>query len=107
MVCEGIVYIGVTLDGYIAHKDGNIDYLMAETTFHPNLTEDQKKEDGDMGFQAFIDSIDIIIMGSGTLKAIPLEYPWAYGKTPVIVLSNSMKELPAGGDLEGTNMKIW
>ena len=92
-LCKGCVFIGTTLDGYIAQKDGNIDYLMDDNNYH-KMTDEQKKEDGDRGFSDFLASVDVVIMGRGTLQGIPLDHPWIYGDKPVIVLSDTLKELP-------------
>jgi dihydrofolate reductase len=50
------IFIGTSLDGYIADKYGGLDYLHAI----PNPTND------DMGYHSFISSIDAIIMGRTT-----------------------------------------
>lgn len=76
------VYIGTSLDGYIARKDGDIDWLVK---FESGVGED---------YAEFISKIDAIVIGRGTFDAV-LAFPsWPYDKI-VFVLSSSMKEVPA------------
>ncbi len=59
-----ILFIAASLDGYIARKDGSIDWLFA---------------DQDYGYKAFYDSISAIILGNNTYKqalTFP-EFPYA------------------------------
>lgn len=78
-----IVYIATSLDGYIARKDGNIDWLM----------EIPNPEQSDYGFSEFMDRVDGILMGKNTFETVKDFKPWPYEK-PVFVLSRSLKELP-------------
>ena len=79
----GIVYIAASLDGYIARKDGNIDWLM----------ESPNPENSDYGFSAFMDRIDAILMGRNTFETVIGFDQWPYTK-PVFVLSKNLEELP-------------
>lgn len=80
-----IVYIATSLDGYIARKDGNLDWLM----------ESPNPDNSDYGFSAFLGRIDGLLMGRNTFETV-LEFdPWPYPK-PVFVLSESMKKVPEG-----------
>ena len=77
------VYIGTSLDGFIARTDGNIDWLM-------------KFADADAieAYNEFIADIDVMVIGRGTFETV-LGFPsWPYNK-PVVVLSRSVKEVPA------------
>jgi len=80
-----IVYIATSLDGHIAKKDGNIEWLM----------EVPNPENSDFGFSEFIERIDGIIMGKNTFETVVGFNQWPYVK-PVFVLSNSLKSLPVG-----------
>jgi len=80
-----IVYIVTSLDGHIAKKDGNIDWLM----------EVPNPENSDFGFSEFMERIDGIIMGRNTFETVVGFDQWPYSK-PVFVLSNTLKTLPGG-----------
>ena len=78
------VFIATSLDGYIADKNGGIDW------FHsiPN------PENDDMGYVEFINRIDALVMGRTTFETvIGFDIPWPYSK-PVFVLSNKLNEIP-------------
>lgn len=80
------VFIATSIDGYIADKDGNIDWL----TSIPN------PENTDMGYEAFMSGIDALIMGRTTFETVcGFDMDWPYNK-PVFVLSNSLKQIPVG-----------
>lgn len=79
-----IVYIATSLDGYIADKNGGLDWLHAI----PNPDND------DFGFGAFMNRIDAIIMGRNTFETVcSFGGEWPYIK-PVFVLSNSLSSIP-------------
>ena len=76
------VYIGTSLDGFIARKDGDIGWLVQ---FENREVHDSYKE--------FISRIDAMVIGRGTFEKV-LTFPaWPYDKK-VFVLSNSMKQVP-------------
>ena len=78
------VFIATSLDGYIADKNGGLDWL--HSTPNPDSI--------DMGYGAFTDSIDALIMGRTTFETvISFDIDWPYTK-PVFVLSNTLKEIP-------------
>lgn len=77
------IYIAVSLDGYIARKDGSIDWL----------TEIENPDGGDFGFSDFMQSIDAIVMGRNTFESVLGFNQWIYTK-PVYVLSSTLKSIP-------------
>ncbi|MFY0626880.1 MAG: dihydrofolate reductase [Reichenbachiella sp.] len=77
------VYIGTSLDGYIASKDGSLDWLME----FPN------PDGSDFGFSAFMDRIDALVMGKNTFEKVLTFGEWPYNKK-VFVLSNTLKDIP-------------
>ena len=84
MRTKNSVFIATSLDGYIADKDGNIDWL--NSTSNPNQI--------DMGYSSFMDNIDALVMGRTTFETVcSFDMDWPYQK-PVFVLSNSMSEIP-------------
>jgi len=77
------VYVGTSLDGFIAREDGDIDWLV----------KFQNKEVHD-SYQKFINKIDAIVTGRGTYEKV-LGFPvWPYDKK-VFVLSTTLKQIPA------------
>ena len=72
------VFIAMSLDGYIAREDGSIDWLMKANELVP------KGEDG--GYQAFISTVDTIVMGRRSFEKVVTFDSWPYS-IPVIVLS--------------------
>jgi dihydrofolate reductase len=78
------VFIATSLDGYIADKDGKIDWLHAIP--NPN--------NADMGYEEFISQSDALIMGRNTFETVcGFDMEWPYQK-PVFVLINRMSEVP-------------
>mgnify|MGYP005995387151 CR=1 FL=1 len=78
------VFIATSLDGYIADKNGGIDWL--HSIPNPN--------NNDMGYVEFSNGIDALVMGRTTFETvIGFDVPWPYTK-PVFVLSNKLKEMP-------------
>ncbi len=78
------VYIATSLDGYIADKNGGIDWLYSVP--NPNKS--------DLGFNKFNEQIDAMVMGRNTFETVcGFDFDWPY-KIPVFVLSNSLKEVP-------------
>ena len=80
------VFIATSLDGYIARKDGSIDWLdKANTTVTPGE---------DCGFSKYIESVDVLVMGSNTFeKVLSFGGDWFYS-IPVVVLSRQKLEIP-------------
>lgn len=78
------VFIATSLDGYIADKNGGIDWLHSI----PN------PDNIDMGYSEFTNQIDAIIMGRKTFETVcRFDMEWPYEK-PLFVLSNSMTHIP-------------
>lgn len=76
------VYIGTSLDGFIAKADGNIDWL----TQYAN-------DDAIHAYEEFMNGVDAIVIGRGTFEKI-LTFPsWPYNKK-AFVLSTTLKKLP-------------
>jgi dihydrofolate reductase len=78
------VFIATSIDGYVADKNGGIDWLHSI----PN------PDNIDMGYSEFTSQIDALVMGRTTFETVcGFDMDWPYEK-PVFVLSNSLKELP-------------
>ena len=86
------VYIATSADGYIAAPDGGVDWLHTAG----NLEADMGSED--MGFKAYIDSVDCMIMGRKCMEMISsmnlIPEQWPYGDMRIAVLSHTVKEPP-------------
>jgi dihydrofolate reductase len=81
---SNFVYIGTSLDGYIATPDGSLDWL----SYVPNPQGD------DLGFSEFMDRVDAVVMGRKTFETLlGFGVGWHYSK-PGIVLSSTMKSVP-------------
>lgn len=69
------VYIAMSLDGFIARKDGSIDWL-----------ETAQKSGEDYGYARFHASIDTIVVGRKTYDQVLGFEPWPYaGKRCIVV----------------------
>ena len=77
-----LVYIGTSLDGFIARKDGDIEWL---TQF--------ANEEAMHAYEEFMKRVDAIVIGKGTFEKI-LTFPsWPYEKK-AFLLSTSIKQVP-------------
>lgn len=93
-MATGHVFIASSLDGYIARRDGDVSWLT------PNGVGNE-----DHGYNAFMGSVDGIIMGRGTWDVVSCFDPWPFDK-PVIVLSSRITEddLPHG---QSRSVRVW
>jgi dihydrofolate reductase len=77
------VFIAVSIDGYIAREDGDIEWL----------TSIPAPPGEDYGFKEFMNRIDAVVMGRGTYEVIKNFPEWYYSRH-VYVLSSKLKEIP-------------
>src|SRR5262245_20989144 len=80
------IHMAASLDGFIARKDGRVDWLETSDEFVDGDTMDP-------GFvEAFLKTIDCYVMGSRTYEtALSFESKglgWSYGDKPVFVLTS-------------------
>ena len=80
---SNFIYIATSIDGFIAKKDGGIDWLF----------EVPNPDSSDFGFSDFINNIDAIVMGRNTYELVLTFGNWPYNK-PVFVLSKTLKSVP-------------
>ena len=79
------VFIAVSVDGFIARPDGDVDWL---DEYEPLGAGD------DGGYSDIFNAVDALVMGRGAFEKV-LEFdPWPYETKPVIVLSKSLSEVP-------------
>ncbi len=74
-----VMYLGMSVDGFISRPDGGIDWL-----------ETVDVGDDDLGFTDFMASIDSLIMGRVTFEQfLGFGVPWPYGDVQVVILSTT------------------
>lgn len=88
------IHMAASLDGFIARKDGRVDWMETPDEFAGGETMDAAY------VEAFLKTIDCYVMGSRTYEtALRFEaqgHGWAYGDKPTFVLSR--RELPRSRD---------
>jgi dihydrofolate reductase len=77
------VFIATSLDGFIARRDGAIDWLPT----------DGSGDAGDHGYTAFTAGIDAVVMGRNTFEVVLGFGGWHFTK-PVVVLSSRDVAIP-------------
>ncbi|MCC9654515.1 dihydrofolate reductase family protein [Rhodopirellula halodulae] len=86
MSADVSVFIATSLDGFIARKDGDLDWLDQANATVP--------EGEDCGYAEFMKSVDVLVMGRNTYQKVRTFGAWPYGETPVVVLSQNTIEFP-------------
>jgi len=83
------VFVGASVDGFIARANGDLDFL-PEGGGEPH------------GYVEFIASVDAIVIGRKTFEKVLTMGPWPYGDKRVVVLSSRPVDLSAasGGAVE-------
>ena len=88
------IHMAASLDGFIARKDGSVDWLETSDEFADGDTMDPAF------VETFLKTIDCYVMGSRTYEtALHFEaqgFGWAYGDKPTFVLTS--RELPRTRD---------
>lgn len=83
------VFVGTSLDGFIARPGGELDFLPAGGG-EPH------------GYEAFFASVDAVVIGRKTYETVLTFDGWPYGGKPVFVLSTrAPAPAPDGVDIEG------
>jgi len=84
------IHMAASLDGFIARRDGRVDWLETSDEFADGATMDPEF------VAAFLKTIDCYVMGSRTYEtALNFEakgFGWSYGDKPVFVLTR--RDLP-------------
>ena len=78
---KGSVFVGTSLDGFIARPDGSLDFL-------------SQAGDEPHGYDEFIATVDAIVMGRKTYDFVQDLGAWPYGDLPVFVLSSTEVKAP-------------
>jgi dihydrofolate reductase len=74
------VFVGTSLDGFIARKNGDYDFLPVDGG-EPH------------GYDEFIANVDTVVMGRNTLEVVLKLPSWPYGDKRVVVLSHRPLDL--------------
>ena len=86
---QASVFIGTSVDGFIARRNGELDFL--------------PKDGGEpYGYDEFIASVDALVIGRKTFETVLAFANWPYGKKRVVVLSSRSLDFSAlrGGVVE-------
>lgn len=85
---EASVFIGASLDGFIARTDGSLDWL--------------PPGDGEPhGYDEFMATVDALVIGRNTFEKVLTFDAWPYGARPVFALSSRpLPPAPAGAVVE-------
>jgi len=76
---KATVFVGTSVDGFIARRDGRFDFLPAEPEPH--------------GFEELMAAVDAIVMGRNTFEVVMAFDVWPYGDKRVVVLSSRALDL--------------
>lgn len=83
------VFVGTSLDGFIARANGTLDFL------------DQGGGSESHGYEEFIATVDALVMGRNTFETVLGFGKWPYGEKPVFVLtSRALPSVPTGAVVE-------
>jgi dihydrofolate reductase len=80
---EGAVFVGVSLDGFLARPNGDLDWLMGEGG----------GDSAEYGYNQFIAGIDAIVMGRNTFEKVLTLDKWYYDNKRLVVLSHRPLDL--------------
>ena len=82
------VFVGTSVDGFIARANGDLDFLP------PGGGEEH-------GYEAFMASVDALVIGRKTYETVLAFNEWPYGAKPVFVLSTRpLAPAPPGAVVE-------
>lgn len=80
------VFLGMSLDGFIARKNNELDFLSIVETNPPE----------DTGYNAFFASVDVLIMGRKTYDVVMGFANWPYEDKRLIVLTSQSLQAQHG-----------
>jgi dihydrofolate reductase len=95
------VFLGMSVDGFIARLDGDLSWLTGDSAAQPPGGDDgaggqapapDDGEGGDFGFGEFVAGVDAVLMGRSTYAFIAPFDDWPYDGKPVHVLSTTLAE---------------
>jgi dihydrofolate reductase len=86
---KGCVFIGTSLDGFIARTDGDLDWLTAPT---PRPHKTGTPAHAALTWETFFPTIDTLVMGRTTYETVQGFDSWPFEGKRVIVLSTTLEE---------------
>lgn len=85
---QASVFVGTSVDGFIARANGDLDWL-------PHGGGEEH------GYDAFMATVDALVIGRNTYEKVLSFDPWPYGDKPVVVLSTRKPaKAPSGAEVE-------
>ena len=87
MTIKVSVYIAASLDGFIARKNGDLDWLPPG-----------KEGDEDFGYAEFMSIVDHIVMGRNTFEKVLTFGGWHYDKKVIVLTSRDLTIPPELSD---------
>ncbi len=81
------VFVGTSVDGFIARLNGDLDWLPADGEPH--------------GYDEFMATVDTMVIGRKTFETVMSFEAWPYGKKRVVVLSSQPIDLSAAASRGG------
>ena len=93
----GSVFLGMSVDGFIARLDGDLSFLDGSDDDGGNRGggngggAPDDGEGGDFGFSDFVSGVDALVMGRATYDVLAPFDEWPYQDKPVHVLSTTLE----------------
>ena len=82
------IFIAASLDGFIARTDGSVDWL--------DVADHSGGEDH--GYKAFVDTVDVLVMGRNSFDKVLTFGEWPYADQRVAVLTHRALTVPKGAE---------
>lgn len=88
------VFVGMSVDGFIARRDDALDFLSTSDGSDNGSPSSH-------GYEEFFATVDALVMGRRTFEVVLGFNSWPYGKKPVFVLSSRrIRKAPKGAVVE-------
>ena len=84
---QATVFVGASVDGFIARRDGGLDWLPDDAEEH--------------GYEQLMASVDTLVIGRNTFETVLGFDGWAYGDKRVVVLSSRPLDLSVARERGG------
>ncbi len=84
------VFVATSLDGFIARANGDLDWLPGGDGSTASIAAEAAE------FHAFLETVDVVVMGRHTFEAVLALGKWPYAGKRVVVLTRGRLAVPAG-----------